>query len=168
MQIVTIPQKFEVDGQTFDSMAAAQAYINSNADRMRLAAFVANLKAGGQQRISKAVTEAVAAFIEFEKVKETPNESPDTTAETIAGTDSGTSTEPGKSSAGDARTDSSSTKSSEEEEPLDALSVDEDDSHATNDDLNAEAESSDKSKHVDGPDEDDDEDPLAGLDLGDE
>jgi hypothetical protein len=129
------------------------------------------LKAGGAQRVSKAVTDAVAAFIEFEKVKDVPNESPGTTGETSAGTDSGTSTEPGKSSAGGARTDSSSTKSSEEEEPLDALSVDEDDSHATKDDLDAVAESSDKSaqsKHVDGPDEDDDEDPLAGLDLGDE
>jgi hypothetical protein len=163
MQIVTIPQKFEVDGQTFDSMDAAQEYIDSNADRMRLAAFVQHLKDNGAQRVSKAVTDAITTFIAFEKgtvdtsdgdVADGPNESPATTGETTVGMDSDTSTEPGKSEgAGVAGT---------------AGTFDDQQSSASEPEQSEESEKQSGSAHVDGPDEDDENDPLAGLDLGDE
>jgi hypothetical protein len=159
MQITIIPTQFEVDGQSFSTRELAQEYIDSNADRIRLAAFVANLKAGGAQRVSKAVTDAIAAFIEFEKVKDVPNvegggDSPGTTGETSPGMDSGTSEEPGKpEGAGSAGTPESSPDQQ---------------SSQSETEQSEESEKSSGSAHVDGPDEDEDTDPLAGLDLGDE
>ena len=64
---MNIVQKFEVDGQSFDTMEDAQDYIDNNADRVRLAAFVEHLRLNGTLRISKTITDTVEEFMRFEK-----------------------------------------------------------------------------------------------------
>ncbi len=59
--------QFIVNGETFSTIEEAQNYVDTNADAIRISAFVAHLKANGSKRISALVSETLKGFIEFEK-----------------------------------------------------------------------------------------------------
>lgn len=165
-----IKQQFVVDGQTFDSLEDAQAYIDSNQDRRRVDAFVAHLKETGKaERVSKKQTDLILDFIKYEQSvrdcfeleQEVPEEGKSAPAATEKGSAGSAEAESGPKSTEDAPTATGQEEDYEPGEPAATAPEQEEPSSEPAQD----AEDPAGSKHVDGPDETLEEDPLAGLDI---
>lgn len=155
-----IKQKFFVDGCdiAFDSEADAQAYIDSNQFRIRAEAYGEHLKTQGAQRISKKLIESIVDFLQYEE-----SERAGFNLEAAPGKNSAPPVEVEEESAETAG--SSPVQGVEDSDPKPADIAAEQEEPAS--EPAQDAKVLDQSKHVDGPNEELEEDPLAGLDLED-
>lgn len=69
-----IKQQFCVDGECFDTLAEAEAYVENNADLKMIQAFADFKRANGAMRVNTAIIEEYVAWVKAEGSKTTATE----------------------------------------------------------------------------------------------